>query len=226
MTCYDASTRLPRFLRQVRRRGRPGTPGQGAGKAPDRGARGGQAQGAGGRRGLRQRRGIGLRRTGVQGPQPEAIMEQQTLDHLRTWIGHREQCDDLITPSRVAALAATLDRDDPLPMIGDPLPPTWHWTLCVPVARQSAIGPDGHPARGGFLPPVPLPRRMWAGGRLSFPQPMRVGESVQRRSQVMSVEHKAGRSGDLVFVLVRHEYHGASGLAITRTTCCCSAIRH
>jgi 3-methylfumaryl-CoA hydratase len=95
------------------------------------------------------------------------------------------------------------------------LPPPWHWTLCLPAARQSAIGPDGHPARGGFLPPVPLPRRMWAGGRLTFPQPLRVGESVQRRSQVMSVEHKSGRAGDLVFVLVRHEFHGAAGLCIT-----------
>jgi 3-methylfumaryl-CoA hydratase len=142
-------------------------------------------------------------------------MDPQTLDHLRTWVGRREQVDDLIAPSRVAALAATLDRDDPAPLMGDPLPPPWHWTLCVPAARQSAIGPDGHPARGGFLPPVPLPRRMWAGGRLTFPQPLRVGEAVQRRSQVVSVEHKCGRSGELVFVLVRHEFHGALGLAIT-----------
>ena len=137
------------------------------------------------------------------------------LDHLRGWVGRREDVSDLIAPSRVAALAATLDRDDVPPVAGDPLPPPWHWTLCVPAARQSAIGPDGHPARGGFLPPVPLPRRMWAGGRLAFPQPLRVGEAVQRRSQVMSVEHKSGRSGELVFVLVRHEFHGANGLAIT-----------
>ena len=142
-------------------------------------------------------------------------MDRQTLDHLRSWIGRREHVDDLITPSRVAALAATLDRDDPAPMPGDALPPPWHWMLCVPAARQSALGPDGHPARGGFLPPVPLPRRMWAGGRLTFPQPLRVGEAVQRRSQVISVEHKSGRSGELVFVLVRHEFHGAQGLAIT-----------
>jgi 3-methylfumaryl-CoA hydratase len=142
-------------------------------------------------------------------------MDRQTLDHLRTWIGRREQLDDLIAPSRVAALAATLDRDDPPPVAGDPLPPLWHWTLCLPAAPQSALGPDGHPVRGGFLPPVPLPRRMWAGGRLRFLQPLRVGETVQRRSEVMSVEHKSGRSGELVFVLVRHEFHGANGLAIT-----------
>jgi 3-methylfumaryl-CoA hydratase len=137
------------------------------------------------------------------------------LDHLRNWVGRSETVDDFITPSKVAALAATLDRDDPAPQAGDPLPPPWHWTLCLPAARQSAIGPDGHPARGGFLPPVPLPRRMWAGGRLTFPQPLRVGEAVQRRSQVMSVDHKSGRTGDLVFVLVRHEFHGATGLCVT-----------
>jgi len=137
------------------------------------------------------------------------------LDHLRSWGGREECVDDLVAPSKVAALAATLDRDDAPPRMGDALPPPWHWTLCVAAARQSAIGPDGHPARGGFLPPVPLPRRMWAGGRLTFPQALRVGESVQRRSRVISVEHKSGRSGDLVFVLVRHEFHGAAGLCIT-----------
>jgi 3-methylfumaryl-CoA hydratase len=140
------------------------------------------------------------------------------LDHLRNWVGRSETVDDFITPSKVAALAATLDRDDPAPQAGDPLPPPWHWTLCLPAARQSAIGPDGHPARGGFLPPVPLPRRMWAGGRLTFPQPLRVGEAVQRRSQVMSVDHKSGRTGDLVFVLVRHEFHGARACASPKNT--------
>ncbi len=137
------------------------------------------------------------------------------LDHLREWVGHTESAEDIVAPSKVAALAATLDRDDAWPIAGDPLPPPWHWTLCLPAARQSAIGPDGHPARGGFLPPVPLPRRMWAGGRLSFPQPLRVGDRVLRRSQVMSVDHKSGRSGDLLFVLVRHEFHGPAGLCIT-----------
>ena len=137
------------------------------------------------------------------------------LEHLRGWVGRTETVDDFVTPSKVAALAATLDREDGFPGTGGALPPPWHWTLCVPAVRQSAIGPDGHPARGGFLPPVPLPRRMWAGGRLTFPQPLRVGGAVQRRSQVMSVDHKSGRTGELVFVLVRHEFHGAMGLCIT-----------
>jgi 3-methylfumaryl-CoA hydratase len=142
-------------------------------------------------------------------------MDQQTLEHLRTWVGRRETVDDVVSASKAAALAATLDRDDASPLAGAPLPPPWHWMLCVPAARQSALGPDGHPARGGFLPPVPLPRRMWAGGRLTFPQPLRVGEAVQRRSLVTSVERKSGRSGEMVFVVVRHEFHGPRGLAIT-----------
>ena len=78
----------------------------------------------------------------------------------------------------MAALAATLDRDDPGPGPGDALPPLWHWLYFLPLARRSQLGPDGHPRRGGFLPPVTLPRRMWAGGGFSFPGPLRVGDAV------------------------------------------------
>ena len=88
---------------------------------------------------------------------------------------------------------------------GDPLPPLWHWLYFLPTARQSALGPDGHPARGGFLPPVPLPRRMWAGGRFTFHQPLRVDETITRVSTVQDVTVKHGRNGALCFVLVRHE---------------------
>lgn len=137
------------------------------------------------------------------------------IDYLNQWIGRTESMEDIISASKVAALAATLDRDDPYPSNGDPLPVPWHWMLCVPAALQSKLGTDGHPARGGFLPPVPLPRRMWAGGRLTFMQPLRVGETVIRRSQVLSINHKKGRSGDLVFVLVQHSFWGPNGLAIT-----------
>ncbi len=137
------------------------------------------------------------------------------LEHLRSWTDRREETEDVVAASRVAAMAATLDRDDPPPAPGDPLPPLWHWMFCVPAVRQSALGPDGHPARGGFLPPVPLPRRMWAGGRLSFPGVLRVGDPVRRESRVMSVDHKRGRTGDLVFVLVRHEFNGPAGFALS-----------
>jgi len=137
------------------------------------------------------------------------------IDHLRGWIGRQETLTDTITRVPVAALSATLDRDDPAPAAGDPLPPLWHWLYFLPLVRQSAIGPDGHPSRGGFLPPVPLPRRMWAGGRFTFHQPLRVGEDITRTSTVADVTVKTGRSGSLCFVLVRHEIAGANGLALT-----------
>ena len=137
------------------------------------------------------------------------------LDHLRQWIGRRERLTDTIGPTPPAALAATLDRDDPRPQAGDALPPLWHWLYFLPLHRQSEIGPDGHAKRGGFLPPVPLPRRMWAGGRLEFLRPLRVGSQVERVSTIREVSHKSGRSGELVFVLVRHELNDADGLALT-----------
>jgi 3-methylfumaryl-CoA hydratase len=136
------------------------------------------------------------------------------LPHLAEWIGREEQRRDVLTAAPVAALAATLDRDDPAPRDGDPLPPLAHWLYFLPLHRQSELGPDGHARRGGFLPPVPLPRRMWAGGRLDFVQPLRVGEPVVRNSRIVDVRHKAGRSGDLVFVLVRHQVDNAAGIAL------------
>ena len=144
-----------------------------------------------------------------------ATITPELLAHLRTWEGRSETLRDDITAAPVRNLSATLDRDDPLPAAGTVLPPLWHWLYFLPSARQSEIGPDGHPRRGGFLPPVPLPRRMWAGGRLQWQAPLRVGEAVERTSRIASVTHKAGRTGDLVFVLVRHEVKNAQGVALT-----------
>jgi 3-methylfumaryl-CoA hydratase len=141
-------------------------------------------------------------------------MTSLDVDHLRSWIGKQEALHDRVTRFPVAALSATLDRDDPPPQEGDPLPPLWHWLYFLPVARQSALGPDGHPARGGFLPPVPLPRRMWAGGRFTFHQPLHVDEEINRVSTVQDVTVKQGRSGALCFVLVRHEVFGERGRAL------------
>ncbi len=134
---------------------------------------------------------------------------------LREWIGRQEVLEDRLGLFPPAALSATLDRDDPEPREGDALPPLWHWLYFLPRARQSGIGPDGHPKRGGFLPPVPLPRRMWAGGRLTFGAPLLLGEEVRRVSTIADVSAKSGRSGNLVFVLVRHEIANAAGVAIT-----------
>jgi len=136
------------------------------------------------------------------------------LETLRDWIGLSESREDQLTATPVAALSATLDREDPAPVPGTALPPLWHWLYFTPLTRHSEIGEDGHAKRGGFLPPVPLPRRMWAGGRLDFLQPFRVGEAVTRTSTIQDVTVKHGRTGALVFVCVRHEFSNAQGLAL------------
>ena len=143
-------------------------------------------------------------------------LDADTLTHLQSWVGKVETLSDVITAVPVRALSATLDRDDALPMPGTALPPLWHWLYFLPQQRQSELGPDGHARRGGFLPPVPLPRRMWAGGRLQWlpENPLRLGDAVQRNSRIVSITHKAGRSGDLLFVLVKHEVHNGKGLAL------------
>lgn len=138
-----------------------------------------------------------------------------TTPHFKDWIGKTESLTDTLTPIPVAALSATLDRDDPPPSTGDALPPIWHWLYFLPIYRQSEVGPDGHARRGGFLPPVPLPRRMWAGSRFAFHYPLRIGDNVTRNSHIVDVTEKQGRSGSLVFVLVRHEITNAQGLALT-----------
>ncbi len=144
-------------------------------------------------------------------------LDAATLAHLQGWVGKTETLTDDITAAPVRALSATLDRDDAPPVPGTALPPLWHWLYFLPQHRQSEIGPDGHAKRGGFLPPVPLPRRMWAGGRLNWQpgNPLVVGDAARRVSRIESVTHKAGRTGDLLFVLVRHELHNAKGLALT-----------
>jgi 3-methylfumaryl-CoA hydratase len=145
-------------------------------------------------------------------------LDRATLAHLQSWVGKTETLDDELSAAPVRGLSATLDCDDALPVSGSTLlPPLWHWLYFLPQHRQSEIGPDGHAKRGGFLPPVPLPRRMWAGGRLRWlpENPLLVGQAVRRVSRIESVTHKAGRTGDLLFVLVKHEVHNARGLAVT-----------
>ncbi|MDQ2735638.1 MAG: MaoC family dehydratase N-terminal domain-containing protein [Pseudomonadota bacterium] len=137
-----------------------------------------------------------------------------TINKLDAWLGRTERRDDTISAAPLAALSATLDRDDPLPVHGDAVPPLWHWLYFLPLHRQSELGPDGHAQRGGFLPPVQLPRRMWAGGRLSFERALRVGAKATRTSRIASIVEKAARSGPLVFVTAAHEITDAAGLAV------------
>jgi 3-methylfumaryl-CoA hydratase len=122
---------------------------------------------------------------------------------LSAWVGRTERSVETLSGLPSAALAATLDRPAPVETV---LPPLWHWLHFLPRAPRSSIGQDGHPRTGGFLPPVPLPRRMWAGGSLEFIGGLSVGDVVEKTSIVESIDHKKGRSGELWFVAVRHEY--------------------
>jgi 3-methylfumaryl-CoA hydratase len=124
---------------------------------------------------------------------------------LRAWVGRNETVSDVIGNAPIRALRATLDNPPAAAEAGTPLPPLWHWLYFLPTHRQSEIGADGHAKRGGFLPPVPLPRRMWAGSQFEFRAPVRVGDAVTRTSTIADVTRKDGRTGPLVFVKVRHE---------------------
>lgn len=123
----------------------------------------------------------------------------------REWIGKTEVMADVVTATPYAALSATLDRQGARPVVGTPLPALWHWLYFLPIYPLSEVGPDGHAKRGAFLPPVPLPRRMWAASQVEFRAPLRIGDEITRTSTIEDVTEKSGRSGPLVFVRVRHE---------------------
>jgi len=121
------------------------------------------------------------------------------------WIGRTQTVTDVATATPYAALSATLDRPAERPPAGTPLPALWHWLYFLPLFRQSEVGTDGHAKRGGFLPPIPLPRRMWAGSQFRFHAPLYIGDVLTRVSTIDDVTEKSGRTGALVFVKVRHE---------------------
>lgn len=125
---------------------------------------------------------------------------------LQQWQGRQETWFDEVTAFPLRALKASLEAPyagsgEP----GDELPPLWHWLYFLPLHARSMLGEDGHARKGEFLPPVPLPRRMWAGGRFEFLSALRVGDRIKRVSTIVSVKFSQGRSGRLVFVTVRHE---------------------
>ncbi len=131
------------------------------------------------------------------------------------FVGRSETSADRVAETPAAQLAATLNRGadiDTRP--GAPLPPLWIWLSFLPRAQMRDVGPDGHPKRGGFLPPVPLERRMWAGSRMHFHAPVRVGDEVERLSTITKIAEKSGKSGDMVFATVRHEVRANGALAI------------
>jgi 3-methylfumaryl-CoA hydratase len=141
--------------------------------------------------------------------------------NLQDWLNRSETIDDVAAATPYAALAATLDwplaEGPQRPAAGTPLPCLWHWLYFLPIYPQSEIGPDGHAKRGGFLPPVPLPRRMWAGSDFEFHEPLLVGDTMSRTSTILDIKEKSGRTGKLIFVKVRHEVrrNGSRNVALT-----------
>jgi 3-methylfumaryl-CoA hydratase len=136
------------------------------------------------------------------------------IEELQAWIGRTETRDDVIAAAPAAYLSATLDHGQSLAVTGEPLPPGWHWLFFLDAVQASGVDADGHAKRGGFMPPVPLPRRMWAGSRLRFLAPLKVGDEARRVTTIADVQHKQGRSGELVFVSLLHQVFSGDRLAI------------
>ncbi|MBL6941275.1 MAG: MaoC family dehydratase N-terminal domain-containing protein [Rhodospirillales bacterium] len=137
------------------------------------------------------------------------------IEILKTWIGRSESHSDVISLKPVQMMAATLGRTVDTPKDGDPLPAAWHWLYFLGAKPRGDLGRDGHAALGEFLPPVALPRRMWAGGCFDFQKPIHIGETIKKVSTINKVERKSGRSGELCFVTVRHQLFAGDEMRIT-----------
>jgi 3-methylfumaryl-CoA hydratase len=137
------------------------------------------------------------------------------LATLRQWVGNARETTGAICPGQARLLAATIDMDPAAIEIGQPLRPLWHWIYMLEGLRPGELGRDGHPARGGFLPPVPLANRMWAGGDVTFHAPLKIGAQIIRRSVISSIDLKHGSSGPLLFIVVTHELFEGDRLLIT-----------
>ncbi len=131
-------------------------------------------------------------------------MATETQERYSDWVGRREAAEDGIALSTARAAASLFDRHDLDLEAGMPLPSLWHWFYFLPAAPQERLSRDGHPERGAFMPPIPLPRRMFAGARARFHRPLQIDRPARRESEILKVALKSGRSGDLAFVTVAH----------------------
>lgn len=136
------------------------------------------------------------------------------LSPLLPWLDREERAIDTLGASLTARLAALLDEPHRVWNHGDQVPTNWYVQLFGPTEPQSSLGPDGHPPKGGLLPPVPWPRRMFAGRRVQFAGDLRIGDEVERVSRVVSIQPKSGRSGETCFVVLRHTLSTSRGLAV------------
>lgn len=146
-----------------------------------------------------------------------ATSEPNPTPDLSVWIGNTESTYGAVSSQVVAAVHATLDGQGDAPIAGDEMPALWHWYAFPPTASMEELGADGHPKLGGFLPPVPLERRMWAAGKLQFYAPLHVGEALTKKSQITAIKEIDGAAGPMVFVTVQHDIHSAKGLCVSET---------
>lgn len=136
------------------------------------------------------------------------------IDELKGWIDRSGTRNDAAIAASLNTLAASLDHEATVHQEGDELPPLWHWTCFRPSPRQPQLGHDGHPLKGGLLPPIPWPQRMWAGSPIEFRRPLRVGDALSRTSTITDVSLKVGRTRSLTFIKLRHEVSNAAGVVI------------
>lgn len=139
-------------------------------------------------------------------------MTEDEIETLRPWLGRTETKDDVLTPGLIDKFRATLGPH--LWQGAGDVPLGIHWCLTLDAVPGASLSEDGHPSKGGFLPPVPLPARMWAGSDITHIAPLAVGETITRRSTIAEITPKQGRSGALVFVNVDHEYSSGNRLCI------------
>lgn len=140
-------------------------------------------------------------------------MNEAAVD-MKSFIGNAVEAEDVADLRSMRQLHAALDRADPPPVAGDEVPPAWHWMWFNATDRHSKLGRDGIANKAGFLPPSPLPRRMWAGSQLKVHRPLRVGESIRRKAEIVSIDARQGKSGKLVFIGQRFSIYAGTSLAI------------
>lgn len=144
-------------------------------------------------------------------------LENQSVN-LQDWVGRQEEVRGCVPPTVAETIHATLGRGNAIcPRPGEAMPPLWHWYAFPPAVGMEELKEDGHPALGGFLPPVPYERRMWASSSLHFVGDLKVGEEITKHSTITAVDEKTGSTGGMVFVVVEHELHGSEGLAVRET---------
>jgi 3-methylfumaryl-CoA hydratase len=138
----------------------------------------------------------------------------ETTHEYTDWIGRTETLEEVISLAPVLEAAATIDDTTTEYANGGALPPLWHWFYFLPRVPQSTLGHDGHPPRGGFMPPIPYPRRMFAGARLRFHRPLTIGQPARREGVIRNIALKSGRSGALAFVTVTYSFYQQGELCI------------